>query len=126
MSQTSLANHSYVDISQVGNDGSDSDSVQCHTDLNTCCGGAQGIHRGDWYFPDGTRLPFPGDDGDIYEVRVAQRVDLRRRNNANSPTGIYRCEIPTNAVHHDTDISVRDTVYLGLYTASGGMRMRFY
>ena len=40
-----LANHSYVDISQVGNDGSGSDNVQCHTDLSTC--------HGDWYFPDG-------------------------------------------------------------------------
>ncbi|CAI8049107.1 hypothetical protein GBAR_LOCUS27045, partial [Geodia barretti] len=37
-----------------------------------------------------------------------------------SQTGIYRCCIPTNAVHDVTDISVRDTVYVGLYTASGG------
>ena len=121
MSQTSLANHSYVDISQVGNDLSGSDSVQCLTDLESCCTGAVGPHRGDWYFPDGTRLPFAGDYSDIYESRYAQRVDLRRRNNANSPTGIYRCDIPTLAVHDATDISVRDTpVYVGLYTASGG------
>ena len=51
--------------------------VQCHTDLSTCCSGTQGIHRGDWYFPNGDRLPFPGDIGDIFESRVAQRVDLR-------------------------------------------------
>ena len=99
-----------------------SGSVQCHTDLESCCTGGQSpTHRGDWYFPDGDRLPFCGDGGGIYEYRNAQRVDLRRRNNANSPTGIYHCDIPTNAVHHDTDISVRDTVYVGLYTASGGM-----
>ena len=116
-----LANHSYVDISLVGDDPSGSDSVQCITDLSTCCSGDQGAHRGDWYFPDGTRLPFPG-DGDIFEYRATQRVDLRRRNNANSPTvGIYRCDIHTDAVHDDSDISVRDTVYVGLYTASGGM-----
>ncbi|CAI8046731.1 hypothetical protein GBAR_LOCUS25838, partial [Geodia barretti] len=42
----------------VGNDGSGSDSVQCHTDLSTCCSGTEGSHRGDWYFPDETRLPF--------------------------------------------------------------------
>ena len=48
-----------------------------------------------------------------------QRVELRRVNNAISPTGIYRCEIPTNAVHDDTDISVRATVYVGLYTSEG-------
>ncbi|CAI8025888.1 hypothetical protein GBAR_LOCUS14925, partial [Geodia barretti] len=87
MSQT-LANHSYVDLSQVGNDRSD--SVQCHTDLSTCCSSLQGSQRGDWYFPDGTRLPFPG-GSDIYEQRGNDRVDLRRHNNPTSPTGIYRC-----------------------------------
>ena len=119
MDQT-LANHYYVDISYVGNDLSGSDSVQCHTDLGTCCSGPQGLHRGDWYFLGGTRLPFSMDDGDIFEFRGDQRVDLRRRNNANSPTGIYRCDIPTTAVHDDHNISVRDTVYVGLYTASRG------
>ena len=123
MSQT-LANNSYVDLSQVGDDGSGSDSVQCITDLTTCCSDDQGVHRGDWYFPDGDRLPFSGDGDNIVETRYAQRVDIRHRNNANSPTGIYRCDIPTLAVHDDTDISVRDTVYVGLYTDSGGMRMR--
>ena len=117
MSQTSLANHSYVDISQVGT--SDSDSVQCVTDLTTCCSSTDGSHRGDWYFPDGTKLPFPGSGG-IFEQRVSERVDLRRGNNANSLVGIYRCDIPTTAVYDNTDTSVRDTVYLGLYTASGG------
>ena len=119
MSQTPLANNSYVNISQVGNSGSD--SVQCVTDLSSCCSGTQGNHRGDWYFPDGTRLPFLSHDVGFYEFRDAQRVDICRRNNANSPTGIYRCDIPTNAVHDD-DTSVRDTVYVGLYTDSGGMR----
>ena len=49
-------------------------------------------------------------------------VELREmaRDHGNSPTGIYRCDIPTNVVHGDADISVRDTVYVGLYTASGG------
>ena len=30
-----LANHSYVDLTLVGRDGSGSNSVQCHTDLGT-------------------------------------------------------------------------------------------
>ena len=33
----SLPNHAYVNFSLVGNDHSGSDSVQCHTDLSTCC-----------------------------------------------------------------------------------------
>ena len=116
MGQT-LANHSYVNLSLVGT--SDSNSVQCHTDLSSCCSGGQGIHRGDWYFPNGTRLPFIG-GGDIYESRETQRVDLRR-NSIFPPSGVYRCVIPTIVVHHATDISVGDTVYVGLYTGSGGI-----
>ena len=112
-----LPNHSYVNLSLVGNATDDSDSVQCHTDLDSCCSGDQGIHRGDWYPPGSdTRFPF---NSDIYESRAAQRVYLRRRNNADMPSGIYRCDIPTNAVQGDSDTRVRETVYVGLY-ASGG------
>ena len=120
-----LANHSYVDLSLVGDYVSGSDNVQCHTDLSTCCSRGQGPHRGDWYSPGSTdRLPFPKEDGDIFEERTAQRVDLRRRNSATSPVGIYRCEIPTEALHDDDyyySMGVRATVYMGLYTDSGGM-----
>ena len=120
-----LPNHAYVDLSLVGNDDSGSDSVQCHTDLDTCCTGTQDEHRGDWIPPGSEeRLPLPTDaSADVYEVHGAQRVDLRRRNNADMPSGIYRCDIPTNAVHDDNDISVRESVYVGLY-ASGGIHIQ--
>ena len=112
-----VPNHGYVDLGLVGDELHGDDSVQCHTDLSTCCNSAYGPHRGDWFAPGETyRLPFSGEPGDIYENRLAQRVDLRRRNNANSPVGIYHCGIQTSA-----DPSVRATVYVGLYTASGGM-----
>ena len=116
-----LPNHSYVDLTLVGNPelNDDDHSVQCHTDLNTCCGGAQGDHRGDWFFPNGTILPFPG-DGDIVKARGSQRVDIRRNNNANSPSGIYRCFITTDAV---PDNSVRETVYVGLYATGGNVHL---
>ena len=118
MGQT-LADHSYVDISQVGSSGSGSDSIQCHTDLNTCCSGAQGPHRGDW-FPPGeiTRLPFSSvsNPPPIFESRQDQRVDLRR-NSGTESTGIYHCDIPTNAVNGN---DMRETVYVGLYTSDGG------
>ena len=112
-----LINHSYVDLSLVGSASDGSDSVRCHTDLNTCCSGSQGPHRGDWYFPNGTRLQF---SGDIYEGRGAQRVDLRRTT-ATGPTGIYCCDISTDDVHDDTDMSKRVTVYVGLYSGSKGI-----
>ena len=114
-----LANHSYVDLSTVGSASDSSDSVVCHSDLTTCCSGTQGPHRGDWSFPDGTQLPFSGPGVTIYLGRAAQ-LAIIRRTTATGPTGIYRCRIATNAVHSNTDISVRDSVYVGLYPANGG------
>ena len=113
-----LANHSYVNLSLVGNDASGSDSVQCHTDLMTCCTRNDGGHRGDWYFPNGTRLPFIFDACDIYELRFNRSVNVGYTNQNTSTTGIYRCGIPTVAVHGDTNI-IRDTVYVGLYLNGG-------
>ena len=132
MGQT-LVNHSYVDLSTVGNSSNGSSSVHCHTDLGTCCSGSQGIHRGDWYFPNGTRLPL---SGDVYEARGAQRVDGEwelsdyesdcLRNTTTGPPGMYRCDIVTNAVHDNTDNSVRETVYVGLYITGGGSYYNTY
>ena len=106
-----LPNHSYVDLGTVGTD--NRTSVWCRTDLQTCCNSP---YRGQWYFPDGFALQA---NGDIYVVEKPLKVELRRANSATSPTGIYHCEIPTNAVHDATDISVRATVYVGLYTKEG-------
>ena len=115
-----LANHSYVDLSLVGSASDNSDSVVCHTDLNTCCSGSQGPHRGNWYFPSGTILPFTGSSVPIGLGRWAQIAIIRRTNDATGPTGIYRCRIATVAVHDDTDQSVGETVYVGLYPTDGG------
>ena len=109
-----------MDLSEVGSSEDSRDSVQCHTDLCMCCSRDQGPdYFGDWYFSNGARLGFSSGSGDVFQLRGAQRVELHRRNNALSPSGIYHCEIPTNAVHNDSDITVRETVYVGIY-ASGG------
>ena len=108
------ANHRYVNLSLVGNG---NDSVVCRTDLETCCSSTQGSHRGDWYSPDGTRLPF---SGGITEKRVAQRVNISRDKTKGAASGIYCCNIPTNAVHDDEmNGTLRDTVYVGLYLSRG-------
>ena len=105
-----------MNLTLVGDAQDGSDSLQCHTDLSTCCSAVQGSDRGDWHAPGSQdRLPFAGDPGDIYELHGAQRVDLRRRNNGNT-SGIYHCTIETNAVNDDDG---REIVYVGLY-ASGG------
>ena len=115
MGQT-LANHAYVNFSLIGK--IQNDSLQCHTDLSTCCSGVQGIHRGDWYFPNGSRLPFG--PGDILQHRDYRRVDLRRINST-SPSGMYHCDIATVHVHDNTITQLtRNRVYVGLY-ANGGL-----
>ena len=113
---TNLPNHSYVDLIAVGDTQDGSDSVQCHTDLRTCCYRDAGPDRGDWYFPNGTRLPVPRTTFNIFESRVAQQVKLLHRGRSDVTSGIYCCTVETNAVHND---SGRETVYAGLY-ASGG------
>ena len=48
-----LPNYGYVNLNEVGN--AEDCSVQCRTDLTTCCSGAQimqGVgHCGDWFLP---------------------------------------------------------------------------
>ena len=118
MTGTPLPNHTYIDLNLVGEG---ADGVRCRTDLSTCCSPSQGVHRGDWIPPGSEEsLPFFDDaSADIYQFQGYQLVLLRRRNNADMPSGIYRCDIPTDAVHDDNDLSVRESVYVGLY-ASGG------
>ena len=104
----------------MGNAPDGSDSVQCHTDLRTCCRDTQGADRGDWFFPTSARLNFIEGRGDIYEFRTAQQVHLRRRNSGKE-SGIYFCTIETNAVHSNnkSDTTIRETVYVGLYHSRG-------
>ena len=71
-----LTNHSYVDLSLVGNG---RDGVQCHTDLDTCCSGSQGPHRGDWYFPNGTRLVLSMKGVELKELTFDEPVVLGQR-----------------------------------------------
>ena len=118
-----LLNHSYVDLRQVGRPDNPAfrHDIVCHTDLATCCSNREGDHRGDWYFPNGTRLPYPG-GGHIFQARTTQQVGLRRdygSNSSPSSSGIYHCDIQTN----DSDISVRETVYIGVYATGGTIYM---
>ena len=90
-----------------------SDTAQCHTDLVTCCSDAKELSPGDWFTPSNTELTNIR-RSNMYQDRQPQVVHLRRGNNANGPTGIYRCFIATNAVHIDSDKSVGETLYVGL------------
>ena len=109
-----LTNNSYVNFCLV-DDGSD--SVQCHTDLTTCCNHSHGSHRGDWFFPNGSRLSFHA-ASDIHESRNNRKVDLCRKTST-SPSGMYRCDMETVASQNKT--MTRETVFVGLYADGGSV-----
>ena len=102
-------NHSYVNLSLVGT--SENNNVSCRTNRDTCCTSAQGIHRGEWFFPNRTRLYFKNYGGDIYQTREASGVSLFRRNNGNV-SGIYHCNITIGT-------GLRGIIYIGLYDVLG-------
>ena len=121
-----LPNHSYVDLSLVGN-GTSNDRLVCHTDLTTCCTSTQGAGHGDWYFPDGKRLQmFRNDSANdpLVMEKGAQQVEVYRREEVNGtapPSGIYRCDIET-IEHNDnaSNTTAQRAVYVGLYDSTEG------
>ena len=114
LNMTILPNHSYVDFNLVGN--TTDESVKCRTNLTTCTNIS---FCGDWYFPNGMRLPVDAGDSDVhvYEVHKRRHVQLRRQT---SPVfyGIYRCDIESK-VDLVNNKTTNETLYAGLYTSGG-------
>ena len=112
-----LSNNSYVDITEIGKAGDGSDSIQCRSELPNCCKTA-GPLSGSWSFPNGSELHF----NDIFQSRGTMRADLRRRNNPNTPVGIYCCRIAYNS----SDPSAKETLCVGIYGSSAGIYKLIY
>ena len=123
-----LPDHSYVDLSALGDIGNEDDHVVCHTDLTSCCDGDGIDDRGYWYFPNGAELP--GAEGGtgaatnpIVQSRRPQIVSLIRGTGSGVvPFGLYRCTIETNTVNGPDNSPggiIGETLYVGVY--SGGM-----
>ena len=74
----------FEDIGEAAN------ALLCTTDKVDCCRGGSNV-GGAWYYPSGRQVI---GSTDIYRSRGTQLVRLSRRNDAQSPRGTYRCEIP--------------------------------
>ena len=66
---------------------------------------------GNWFFPNGTRIPASVNQWDFHRTRGQMMVLLHRRRGGEE--GIYHCDIP------DT-MNVTQTIYIGVYSASTG------
>ena len=108
-----IPNHGYVDLSKVDND---TNTMQCHTDLTTCCVQKVGSERGDWYAPNGPALPTAG--AATTQQPTYHRIDLLYHGNHGSGavSGIYQCSIAVSTVK-------KEMVYVGLYSSGGEGRV---
>ena len=114
-----IPNNSYVNLNTVGHkiEHQTLNTLHCNTDMNTCCSRAQGPDRGDWYFPNGNRLPIYTyiDIPVLSEGRGPQQVVVYYRGSGGT-SGIYRCDIETIAVNNN---SGNVSLFVGLYTSGG-------
>ena len=107
LNNVSYANNSVINLTDIGEASS---GLICQTPYNIeCCGEPENPDvspLGNWYLPNGSVVLNEGMDQDIYILRGAGEVTLNRRNNATSPTGIYRCEIPRFARGYNRNLFV--------------------
>ena len=85
---TPYFNNSEVVLSDIGES---ENALLCVTDNSNCC---SEIRQGEFFFPDGSMVPISRTGGNFYRNRGSQLIRFNRRNDAMSPTGRYRCEIP--------------------------------
>ena len=91
------------------NIGEGDDALLCITNQTACC--RYPYTAGNWFFPNGSRVPSSGNQWDFHRTRGQMVVGMHRRRGG--VEGIYRCEIP------DT-FGFTQTIYIGVYSASTG------
>ena len=107
---TVYQNNSNVILEDIGEG---DDVLFCVTNQTACCSShyTGGHALGNWFFPNGTRVPSENKMWDFVRTRGQMMVHLHRRRGG--VEGIYRCEIPDA-------MNVTQTIYIGVYSASTG------
>ena len=106
---TTYQNNSIVALENIGEG---YEALLCMTDLTACCRSSyvSGL-VGNWFFPNGTRVPSSGAQWDFHRTRGQSAVFLHRRRGG--VNGIYSCVI------HDA-MNLTQIIYIGMYSASTG------
>ena len=104
---TTYQNNSIVTLEDIGEG---DDALLCLTDFTPCCQtgftSGNGTLLGNWFFPNGTRVPPSGARWNFLRSRSQSVVRLQRRRGEEE--GIYHCEIPDA-------MNVTQTIYIGVY-----------
>ena len=103
---TNYQNNSIVILEDIGEG---DDTLLCVTDLTACCRHPYTVDRaalGNWYFPDGSRVPSTGIQSDFQRTRGQSVVSLVHKRGGED--GIYRCVVPD-------EMNVTQTIYIGVY-----------
>ena len=103
---TTYQNNSLVSLEDIGE--GDDVALLCMTEYSTCC---KQPALGNWFFPNGTRVPNTRSQWDFHRSRGHMVVLLKRKRGGED--GVYRCEI-------SEAMNVIQTIYIGVYTASTG------
>ena len=102
-------NNSLVSLEEIGEG---HDALWCRTDLTSCCKPPHTeTAKGNWFYPNKTRVPNSKDQWNFYRERKKMVVNLHRRRGGEN--GIYYCEIPDS-------VNVYQTIYIGVYNTSSG------
>ena len=106
-------NNSLVTLDDIGEG---DNALLCLTDLTACCrpfytNAIRSLLLGNWFFPNGTRVPSSSSPWDFHRTRDHMRVRLHRRRGGEE--GIYHCLIPDA-------MNVTQTIYIGLYSVNNG------
>ena len=100
---TTYQNNSLVTLEDIGENDS---ALLCVTNFTACC---RAPYIGNWYFPNGTRVPSSGRQWEFHRTRGQMVVFMHRRRGG--VAGIYHCEIPVLT-------NVTQTIYIGVYTTN--------
>ena len=86
-------------------------ALLCMTNQTACCRPQGSRALGNWYFPNGTRVPISDQQWDFHRTGGQSTVLLHRKRGG--VDGVYRCEIPNT-------MGFIQTIYIGVYTADTG------
>ena len=106
---TTYQNNSIVSLEDIGEDDT---ALLCKTNFTACCRAPYtetGSALGNWYFPNGTKVPSIGKQWDFDRTRGQMVVSMHRRRGG--VAGIYRCDISVST-------NVTQAIYIGVYTAN--------